>query len=111
MGKKTRFPFPGEEEEKRINAGIRQDPDNPEWTDGDFARARPAKDILPQDVYEALSRRRRGQRGPQKAPVKKQVTLRLDDDVLKHFKSGGEGWQTRLNDALRRIVRSDDARV
>lgn len=31
---------------------------------------------------------------------KRQVTLRLDAEVLEHFKKGGKGWQTRINDAL-----------
>ncbi len=29
------------------------------------------------------------------------LTLRLDQDLLDHFKAGGPGWQTRINDALR----------
>ena len=48
--------------------------------------------------------RRPGQRGPQKAPTKEQVTLRLDRRVLAHFRHSGRGWQTRLNDALKRII-------
>ncbi len=48
--------------------------------------------------------RRPGQRGPQKAPTKEQVTLRLDREVLAHFRHSGDGWQTRLNDTLKRIV-------
>ncbi len=48
--------------------------------------------------------RRPGQRGPQKAPTKKQVTLRLDREVLAHFRYSGRGWQTRLNDTLKRII-------
>ena len=31
---------PTEAEDKKINRGIALDPDNPEWTDEDFARAR-----------------------------------------------------------------------
>ena len=48
--------------------------------------------------------RRPGQRGPQKAPTKEQVTLRLDREVLAHFRCSGRGWQTRLNDTLKRII-------
>ena len=32
---------------------------------------------------------------------KVQVTMRVDEDVLEAFKNEGEGWQTRMNDALR----------
>jgi len=48
--------------------------------------------------------RRPGQRGPQKAPTKQQVTLRLDRELLAHFRRAGRGWQTRLNDTLKRLV-------
>lgn len=32
---------------------------------------------------------------------KKAVSLRLDSDVIAHFKKGGAGWQSRINAALR----------
>lgn len=35
---------------------------------------------------------------------KKQVTLRLDADVLDTFRSGGPGWQSRINAALRKAL-------
>lgn len=34
-------------------------------------------------------------------PLKERVTLRLDADVLAWLKSGGEGYQTRINEYLR----------
>lgn len=34
-------------------------------------------------------------------PQKKQITVRLDADVLDWLKSSGKGYQTRLNDILR----------
>jgi uncharacterized protein (DUF4415 family) len=46
-------------------------------------------------------RRHRGERGPQKAPTKKLVSLRLDQDVIERVKQDGAGWQTRINDILR----------
>jgi uncharacterized protein (DUF4415 family) len=36
--------------------------------------------------------------------VKEQVTLRIDQDVLEHFRDGGPGWQDRINDALRKAA-------
>jgi uncharacterized protein (DUF4415 family) len=92
---------PTEAEDRKINRGIALDPDNPEWTDKDFARARPAKDVLSPALYDALVKRTRGQRGPQKTPVKKPVTITVDQDVLKSYKATGKGWQSRMNDALR----------
>lgn len=34
-------------------------------------------------------------------PQKKQITVRLDADVLDWLKSSGKGYQTRMNDILR----------
>ena len=43
-------------------------------------------------------------RGPQKAPTKVLTTVRLDADVLALFKAQGSGYQTRINDELRKVV-------
>ena len=48
---------------------------------------------------------RRGKRGPQKAPTKKLVSLRLSPEVIEHFKAEGPGWQTRIDGALLRAIR------
>jgi len=74
------------------------DSENPEWTARDFVRAKRLHEI---PALAALSKRR-GERGPQKAPTKQQVTLRLDRDVLERFRSTGPGWQSRINNALRK---------
>ena len=70
-----------------------------ELTAADFRAMRPSAEVLP-ELVEAW--RKRGQRGPQKAPTKQQVTLRLDKDVLERFRSTGSGWQKRINEALRK---------
>jgi uncharacterized protein (DUF4415 family) len=49
-------------------------------------------------------KRRPRQRGPGKKPAKVAVTLRLDPDVIDAFKAKGPGWQTRINQALRRAI-------
>lgn len=74
-----------------------------ELTDADFALMRPASEFLPKAFLDAMRehRRRQGERGPQKAPTKKLVSLRLDHDVLERAKAGGPGWQTRINSILR----------
>ena len=86
-------------EDVAICAGIVGDPDAPEWTDEDWARARPAIEVEPELVE--YSRRRRGK---QKAPTKEFISTRLDADLIAHFRSSGKGWQTRLNDTLRNAV-------
>ncbi len=45
--------------------------------------------------------RLRGQRGPQKAPTKVQISLRIDRDVFEAYKATGEGYLSRMNNALR----------
>jgi uncharacterized protein (DUF4415 family) len=95
---------PGRAENERINRGIAADPDTFEWTTEEFAEARPASAVLPRGLYEAAVKRRRGQRGPQKAPVKKAITLRIDPDILARYKATGPGWQSRMNEALRRSL-------
>ena len=80
------------------------DDENPEWTAEDFRRARPAFDVLPPELVETIKKRRQGQRGPQRTPVKAKVTLRLDRGVLEYFKTKGKGWQTRINEALKRLI-------
>lgn len=48
----------------------------------------------------AEARRKRGQRGPQKAPTKDRISLRLPADVLARWKATGPGWQTRMAERL-----------
>jgi uncharacterized protein (DUF4415 family) len=42
---------------------------------------------------------------PRKAAPKEAVSLRLDPDVLEHFRASGPGWQSRINAALRKVAR------
>ena len=61
------------------------DPDNPAWTE----------DMLGAPVLK------RG-RGPQTTPTKVLTSIRLDADVLEFFKAQGGGYQSRINEALRK---------
>ena len=70
----------------------------------DFRALRPASEVLPPELVTVLPKRKPGQRGPQKSPTKQQVTLRLDQDVLRHFRSRGPGWQSRINQSLRKAA-------
>ncbi|MGA7928754.1 MAG: BrnA antitoxin family protein [Candidatus Sulfotelmatobacter sp.] len=40
-------------------------------------------------------------------PIKKPVTLRLDADVIAWFKQSGRGYQTRINRALRKMMKDE----
>lgn len=72
-----------------------------ELTAADFARAESVSD-LPKELQTKL--RKVGERGPQKAPTKQLVSLRLSAHVLKHYKATGAGWQTRIDETLKRAV-------
>jgi uncharacterized protein (DUF4415 family) len=43
-------------------------------------------------------------------PVKRQLTIRLDEDVLTWLKGQGRGYQTRINRILRVVMESQPAR-
>lgn len=76
------------------------DDDNPEWTEEDFAKARPASEMLPPEVVAAFAK-------PRGRPVKpaeirkRNVSLRLSPDVLDGLRATGRGWQTRADEMLR----------
>lgn len=75
------------------------DMENPEWTDVDFARAKPL------DAFPELARLVRQGRPPlAEAERKQRVTIYLDRDVVARLKEGGKGWQTRANERLRKAL-------
>ena len=78
------------------------DKENPEWTEEDFRRARPAAVVLPELLGSEVAADMLKPRGrPKAAATKAHVNIRLDADVLDAFKATGRGWQTRINNALR----------
>lgn len=102
-GRKVHMPTAAED--AKINAGIAADPDAPEVTDEAFKSARPAAEVLGTKVVAELvaQRRPRGRpAGSTAASTKVPVTVRVDPDVLEALRSTGAGWQTRVNDLLRR---------
>jgi len=70
-----------------------------ELTRADLAHFKPARRALQPELLKKL-----GVRGPQKATTKKLVSLRLSPEVLTHYKATGPGWQTRIDQALKRVV-------
>jgi uncharacterized protein (DUF4415 family) len=61
---------------------------------GRIARLRAAADEL----------RRSPEMAEMYRPIKRPVTLRLDADVIAWFKAQGQGYQTRINRALRAVM-------
>jgi len=74
-----------------------------ELTAEDFASAVPFS-ALPEAYRDVLSGRRG--RGPQKAPKKVPISIRLSADVAEGLRATGEGWQNRADDVLRKWLRS-----
>lgn len=67
--------------------------DLPELTDEMFARA----DYKVGGIKKTAPNRR----GPQKAPTKVALYLRLPHEVVDYFKAEGTGWQTKIGFALK----------
>ncbi len=78
--------------------------DFPELTNEELANMRPAKEVLPPEFFGAIEEHRRSRGRPSLAHPKKQVTLRLDEDVIAKFRASGKGWQGRMNEALRKAA-------
>lgn len=75
--------------------------DNPEWTEEDFRRARPASEVHGAE-FAALLVRSRGRPAKPAHERKEKVNLRLSPDVLAALRATGAGWQTRVDEALRK---------
>jgi uncharacterized protein (DUF4415 family) len=74
------------------------DVQSPELTSEEIAMAKPFAEALP-----GLAASIRRGRGPNKAPTKRLVSLRLSGQVLDAYKAEGPGWQSRIDADLRRI--------
>lgn len=83
MNSKPKLHMPTLEEDAAIQRGIDADPETYVPTDQEFAKMKS-----------------RGGR-PKLEHPKVAVTIRYDAEIIEHFRSGGDGWQTRMNDALR----------
>ena len=89
---------------KKINPELIDD-DNPEWTAEDIAIARPAAEVLPQIFGEKVAQKMLKPRGrPRIEFPKERINIRLSHEVVQHFKSSGEGWQTRIDSVLRQYI-------
>lgn len=76
------------------------DRDNPEWTEDDFSRAGAPHEVLPASVLKAFPRTR----GPQVASKKIPVSIRLSPEVVERFKADGPGWQSRIDEVLKKAM-------
>ena len=83
------------------------DADSPEFTAEMFKRAKRFSDLPPE--RQAMLTRHMG-RGPQKSPTKVVVTMRLSPDVVAELRATGRGWQTRVDEILRKAVLKSSVR-
>lgn len=68
--------------------------ENPEWTQADIDRAIPF-----QQLPASLQTKLRGR--PKAAVTKERITIRLSPDVLETFRATGDGWQSKIDSALK----------
>jgi len=90
MSSKRKLIMPTEAEDATINAGIAADPDTYE---------------LDKTEFKQLKRMGR----PRSTSPKISLTVRYDADIIEAFKAGGDGWQTRMNHALRDWLKTHKA--
>ena len=83
----------------RGDPNVEFDEDNPEWTEEDFKRARPASE-LPPEILAAFPRTRGAQAAAKKIPV----SIRLSPQVVEYFKAQGPGWQSRIDEVLKKAA-------
>lgn len=67
----------------------------------EMKQMRPASAALPSSLQAKLRTR-----GPQKAPTKERITIRLSPEVVQPFRETGTGWQSRLDAALKDWLKS-----
>lgn len=79
--------------------------DNPTWSNQEIALAQAARDVIPTIFSKTRATSLLMPRGRPKADVTKvRVGIRLSPEVLNHFKASGDGWQTRIDSALRQYI-------
>lgn len=71
------------------------DPDNPEWTEEDFAKARPFREVLP-ELYASMM-------------AEQEVALKLSPETIQAFAVEGEDWKERMAEALAQAARDKRA--
>ncbi len=87
--KRTSVRIPSVQEDKRITAAAKADPD--------------AHPLTPQQLKSMIPMRAlRGR--PKSANAKQLVSVRYSPEVLKYFRSTGEGWQSRMDRVLSEYV-------
>ena len=85
---------------KEANQDQANDPENPEWTSEDFARAVPFKDAHP-EVYKAW---KRGEVQAKIVEAKMELALQLSPDMVQAIKTIGSDYNDRVEAVLRDAI-------
>ncbi len=72
-----------------------------ELSAANMKRFHPAPEVLPKTMLVKLN-----VRVAQKAPTKERITIRLSPEVVQPFRDTGDGWQTRVDAALKDWLKS-----
>ena len=78
------------------------DEENPEWTEEDFARARPFKNVFPEQ-FASWQNKRIGR--PPSSNPKVHISFRLASDLVDGIKATGEGYNARVEKVLRNALK------
>ncbi|AHF85901.1 hypothetical protein RLEG3_30585 [Rhizobium leguminosarum bv. trifolii WSM1689] len=77
--------------------------DNPPLSKEEMARAKPFKEAFP-DVAKKMETAIAARGRPKLDNPKQPLNIRLDADIIQFYKATGKGWQSRMNDALRKAA-------
>jgi uncharacterized protein (DUF4415 family) len=72
-------------------------------TDDELRQAKPFREVFP-DLAASIDRELAKRGRPKAEQTKQPVTIRLDPDIVDHYKATGKGWQSRMNDDLRKMA-------
>ncbi len=92
----TSKPFPSKPDE--IEAAIQAAPERAHDPESSYD---PNDSTAVEAFWQKATVRRPGERGPGKKAKKVLLSVRYSPDVVDYFKSTGEGWQTRMDEALK----------
>jgi len=92
-----------DDEEAEIQMQIANDPESLELTKEELNQARPFKEMFPElaaKMEAEIAKRGR----PKQEKTKTIITVRLDPEVVDKYRAKGKGWQSQMNQDLRRAV-------
>ena len=90
--------------QKSDAAGHSEAAGKPEWVDPDDAPELTDEYFEDAEYWQGDTFIRRGRARPEGDNGKEMVTIPLDPDVLAKLREAGPGWQTQVNDILRKAI-------